>query len=49
MNYEMVKSGIVVLIEREETDMTTADVATGWTDAGCCLSADDQEGKRKLI
>jgi hypothetical protein len=49
MNYEMVKSGIVVLTKREEIDMTTADVAMGWTDAGCCLSAGDQEGKRKLI
>jgi hypothetical protein len=30
MNYEMVKSGIVVLTEREETDMTNTDVATDW-------------------
>jgi hypothetical protein len=41
MNYKMVKSEIVVLTEREETDMTNADVAMGWTDAGCCLSAGD--------
>jgi hypothetical protein len=30
MNSEMIKFGMVVLIMREETDMTDADVAVSW-------------------
>jgi hypothetical protein len=30
MNSEMVKSGIVVLTEREKDDVTDADVAMSW-------------------
>jgi hypothetical protein len=30
MNFEMVKSRMVVLIEREKVDMADADVALGW-------------------
>jgi hypothetical protein len=30
MNSEMVKSGIVVLTEREKDDVTDVDVAVGW-------------------
>jgi hypothetical protein len=30
LNSEMVKSGIVMLTEREKTDVTDADVVVGW-------------------
>jgi hypothetical protein len=30
MNFEMVKSRMVVLTEREKVDMADADVALGW-------------------
>jgi hypothetical protein len=45
MNSEMVKSGIVVLTEREKTDITEADVAVGWI---LQLSRAEQKGERKL-
>jgi hypothetical protein len=30
MNFEIIKSGIVVLTEREKDDMVDTDVAMGW-------------------
>jgi hypothetical protein len=49
---EMVKSGMVLLTEREKADVTDADVVVGWMlwdGAGLCWSAGGQEGERKLM
>jgi hypothetical protein len=45
MNSKMVKSGIVVLTEREKTDITEADVAVGWILQLCRA---ERKGERKL-
>jgi hypothetical protein len=44
MNSKMVKYRMVVLTEREKTDMTV-----GLNAVGCCWSAGGQEGDRKLM
>jgi hypothetical protein len=44
MNSKMVKCRMVVLTEREKTDMIV-----GLNAVGCCWSAGGQEGDRKLM
>jgi hypothetical protein len=44
MNSEIVKSEMMILIEREKTDVTDADMTVNWI-----IYDGDREGERKLI
>jgi hypothetical protein len=48
INFEMVKSGMVVLTEKEKTDVTDADVSVELDIISYCWSAGGREGQRKL-